>query len=96
MGARAYRDAYHDHGGNATPVWMLQAYVLWGHAHASDRVLLTTALVDPLLLLLLFFVIGRTFGLRTALVSAVLFGANDLYMYGSNWSGSAWYGAWDQ
>lgn len=88
MGRRLYESTYHDHGGNATPVWMLQAYAIWGHARASDRVLLLTALVDPLLLLLLFLVAARTFGVRTSLMAALVFGANDLYMYQTNWWGS--------
>jgi len=47
-----------------------------------------TGLLDPLLLLLALGVIGRTFGLRTMLVSMVVFGANDFYMFGSNWGGA--------
>jgi hypothetical protein len=41
-----------------------------------------------LLLLLMFLAIGRAYGVRTMLVSMVVFGANDFYMYGSNWAGA--------
>ena len=43
---------------------------------------------DLVLLLLTFVMIGRCFGLRTALVSMVVFGSNDFIMYGTNWAGS--------
>lgn len=88
MGLQGYLGSMRDHGANATPVWLLVARALFAWTGASDRVLLLGAGVDLALLLLAFAVIGRTYGARTMLVAMVVFGANDLYMFGSNWAGS--------
>ena len=88
MGTRDYLGSMHDHGGNATPVWLAIAHVLFRWTHASDATLLAGALLDPVLLLFAFFMVGRTFGWRTMLISVVVFGANDFYMFGSNWAGA--------
>jgi hypothetical protein len=77
-----------DHGGNATPVWNAVAHLLFAGTVASNATLTLGALIDPILLLAAFFAIYRTFGLRTSLVSIVLFGANDFHMFGSNWAGA--------
>jgi hypothetical protein len=77
-----------DHGGNATPVWLAIAHVLFAHTEASNRTLLLSGLLDPLLLLLLYTVVWRTFGIRTALMTAIMFGANDFYMFGTDWAGA--------
>jgi hypothetical protein len=88
MGLRDYLGSMHDHGGNATPVWMALAHVLFAHTQANNEVLWSGALLDPLLLLFAFAAVGRVFGVRTMLLSMVLFGANDYYMFGSNWFGA--------
>ena len=88
MGDRLYLDSMTDHGGNATPVWIAIAHLIFAKTQASSGTLIATALLDPLLLLIAFVAIGRTFGLRTMLVSMVVFGANDFYMFGSNWAGA--------
>jgi hypothetical protein len=88
MGTRDYLGSMHDHGGNATPVWLALTHLLFSPTTASNETLLMGALLDPILLLIAFVVIGRTFGWRTMLVSAVVFGANDFYMFGSNWGGA--------
>jgi len=44
--------------------------------------------VDALLLSLAFAAIGWAYGLRTMLVAITMFGAMDLYQFGSNWFGS--------
>jgi hypothetical protein len=77
-----------DHGGNATPVWLSIAHVLFAHTEASNRTLLLSGMLDPLLLLLLYSVVWRTFGIRTALMTAIMFGANDFYMFGTDWAGA--------
>ncbi len=88
MGSHAYLGSMADHGGNATPVWLTLAYFMFKSAPASNEVLIWAGLLDPLLLLGFGVAIWRAFGVRTALVSLVLFGANDFYMFGSNWAGA--------
>jgi hypothetical protein len=88
MGIRDYLGSMHDHGGNATPVWFTVAHLIFMKTQATNGVLLLGALLDPLLLIAAFIAIGRVFGLRTMLLSMVVFGANDYYMFGSNWFGA--------
>jgi hypothetical protein len=88
MGGRDFLGNMTDHGGNATPVWLAIAHLLYANTEASNRTLLWGAILDPLLLLLLIVVVWRTFGIRTALMTAILFGANDFYMFGTNWAGA--------
>jgi hypothetical protein len=88
MGVPDYLASITDHGGNATPLWFTIARLLFFKTYASETTLLVGALLDPLLLLLMFLAIGRAYGVRTMLVSMVIFGANDFYMFGSNWAGA--------
>ena len=88
MGTGDYFGSMHDHGGNATPVWFVIARALFCFTHANNTVLILGALLDPLLLGLMFYAIKRTFGWRTMLVAITLFGANDFHMFGSNWVGA--------
>ena len=88
MGPRDYLKSMHDHGGNATPVWLAIAHLGFAGTNASNTTLILAGLLDPLLLLIAFIAIGRTFGLRTMLVSMVVFGANDFYMFGTDWAGA--------
>ncbi len=88
MGVRDYLGTMTDHGANATPVWMAIAHVLFMWTKASDTTLTLAGLLDPLLLLIAFIAIGRAFGVRTMLVSMIIFGANDYYMFGTNWGGA--------
>ncbi len=88
MGSGGYLGSMRDHGGNATPVWFAITHLMFKNTEASNSVLLWAGLLDPLLLLLFFVVAWRTFGARTALVTMVIFGANDFYMFGSNWAGA--------
>ncbi|MBN1610735.1 MAG: hypothetical protein JW940_29160 [Polyangiaceae bacterium] len=88
MGLGDYLGTMHDHGANATPVWLAIAHLVFAHTTASNTTLTLTGLLDPLLLLVALMAIGRTYGLRTMLVSMVVFGANDYYMFGSNWGGA--------
>ncbi|HET6150598.1 MAG TPA: hypothetical protein VFH68_23870 [Polyangia bacterium] len=83
-----------DHGGNATPVWLTVAHFMFAFTHASNGLLFATALLDPLLILLFAFFAARTFGLRTAFVCLIVFGANDLYMFGTDWAGSTLRNDW--
>jgi len=94
MGSGGYLGSLRDHGGNATPVWLFFANAMWRFSPASETLLLVTGLIDPALLILLFIVIGRVYGLRTALVSLVIFGATDFPMLGSNWGGATMRFTW--
>ncbi|HVJ19433.1 MAG TPA: hypothetical protein VM686_28635, partial [Polyangiaceae bacterium] len=85
---REYLRTLHDHGANATPVWVACAQLIFSWAPASEGMLVFGGLVDAILLLALFVTIWRTFGLRAMLLSMVVFGANDLYMFGTNWGGA--------
>jgi hypothetical protein len=88
MGEPSWLDTMHDMGGNATPVWMSIAYLMFNNMAPSEGGFFFTGLFDVVLLLFMFAMIGRTFGLRTMLVSAAIFGANDFIMYGTNWGGA--------
>lgn len=88
MGIGAYLGTLTDHGGNATPAWFTIAHFMFAKADANNTTLFLTGLLDPLLLIIAFAAIGRTFGVRTMLVAATVFGANDFYMFGSNWAGA--------
>jgi hypothetical protein len=91
---RDYFTTLTDHGGNATPVWLTVAHFMYAHASASNGLLFVTGLLDPLLILLFAFVAGRTFGWRTAFVCVIIFGATDLYMFGTDWAGSTLRNDW--
>jgi hypothetical protein len=94
MGKNAYLDSLRDHGGNATPAWLLPAYWIYRSADAKESTFLWAALLDPLSLLLFFVVAWRTFGLRAALVCLVAYGAATIYQFGSNWGGSTLRNDW--
>jgi hypothetical protein len=88
MGTPHYLEMMNDMGGNATPVWMGIAHILFTYLHAGNTTFLITALLDPLLLFGAFFAIWRCFGVRTAFTCMIIFGANDFIMYGTNGAGA--------
>jgi hypothetical protein len=88
MGPGDYLGSMQDHGGNATPVWLLGAYAIFKNAPANELTLSLAGLIDPVLLLFFFVVLYRTFGWRVTLYTIVLFGATDFYQFGSNLMGS--------
>jgi hypothetical protein len=94
MGRRGYLDSLRDHGGNATPAWLWVAHLLYGSAEANEATFLWMALLDPLLLLIFFTAVWRTFGLRAALVCLIAYGATTIYQFGSNWGGSTLRNDW--
>ena len=94
MGTNGYLGSLRDHGGNATPVWLALVYLMYGSAQASNVVLLLGGLLDPLLLLGFFVCAWRTFGARTACLALIVFGANEFYMFGSNWAGATLRNDW--
>jgi hypothetical protein len=89
MGTHGYLRSMLDHGGNATPVWLANAKLLFSGLTATDETLTRLSLLDPLLLALAFLCVGRVFGVLPALVCLLVFGANDFHMGGgTNWSGA--------
>jgi hypothetical protein len=88
MGGQDYLGSMQDHGGNATPVWILPAYFIFQYTPASEWIISLAGLIDPVLVLFFFFVLWRTFGLRVMLYVAVIWGASDFYNFGSNLMGS--------
>ncbi len=85
---RNYLGSMVDHGGNATPLWMGVAHLLFKDAKDVERTLTLTAWIDPFLLLILFVVIGRTFGWIPMCLCMTVFGATEFYRFGSNLMGS--------
>jgi hypothetical protein len=83
-----YLSTLTDHGANATPVWVFFGRLLMAHAPASEGLLIATGLVDGILLLLMAVALWRAFGLWPMLLAMTVFGANDLYMFGTNWTGA--------
>jgi hypothetical protein len=76
-----------DHGYNPTPTWTFVAR-LFGLGAATDRGTLgALGLLDPLLLLVLFGFIARTYGARTAALCAIVFGLG--YAWRFYWIGGA-------
>lgn len=88
MGTGRYFNTFYDLGGNATPVWISIAHLMFNQFEANDATFQLTALLDPILLIGAFLAIGLTFGPRTAFLCMVVFGCNDFIMYGSNWGGA--------
>jgi hypothetical protein len=87
MGAQ-YLTTHHDHGSNATPVWVLFAKLIFDGRPASEGVLVFGGLVDAFLLAGAFAAMWWAYGLVPALLAMVVFGANDFYMFGTNWGGA--------
>jgi hypothetical protein len=94
MGAGDYLGSMQDHGGNATPVWIAGAYLLWRNAPANELTLTLTALIDPALLILMFVVLARTFGTRVMLICLIVWGTTDFSRFGTNLMGSTLRADW--
>jgi hypothetical protein len=65
-----------DHGYNATPVWNAVGYLLANTGPATKRQMVLIALIDPVLILIMWAAVWRTFGWRAAAVAAVWWGTN--------------------
>lgn len=74
-----------DHGFNGTPAWAVAGGLLARLGPASWHLLGFLALLDLLLMLLAFLLIGRTFGLEAACIAAGYWGLNSLSQWG--WTG---------
>jgi len=88
MGRDDYLGTLADHGGNATPAWVLSAYLIFKNAPASELTLTLAGLIDPVLVLIFFLVLARTFGTRVMLYVMVIWGATDFYTFTANFAGS--------
>ncbi len=77
-----------DHGANAPPAWVLLARPLLGHVTASETSLTIAGLVDAVLFLAMAWAMWACFGLLPMLVAMTVFGATELYMFGTNWAGA--------
>lgn len=73
-GDEQWRKIQRDHGYNATPVWTVTGHFLANLAPASDGFITSLLLLDPLLLLAMLFVVGRSFGWRACAVAALVLG----------------------
>lgn len=87
MGTDRYLETLQDFGGFATPLWIGIAHLLWLGPPSRESFTLT-AYLDVALVLAAAYYLRKAFGLRTALVAIVVFGATDLVMYGTNWGGA--------
>ncbi len=77
-----------DHGFNPTPVWAVIGGAIANRVPAgSGAGILLFALLDPLLLLIAFGVIARTFGLEVMLLSAIQFCV--MFGAGFSWTGGS-------
>jgi hypothetical protein len=65
-----------DHGYNATPVWNAAGYLLANTGPATKRQMMLIAFIDPVLILIMWVAVWRTFGWRAAAVAAVWWGTN--------------------
>lgn len=88
MGTRLYLSTLQDFGANATPFWMSIASTLFSAIRPSNTAFTILGFLDVILLLVTLVSIGRRYGLVAALFTAIVFGANDFVMYGSNWGGA--------
>jgi hypothetical protein len=98
MGDSGFLSSMSDHGGNATPVWLLGARLSFAHGPASDAALWTGVWCDVLLAFASFTALWWAFGFRTAAVGLTVFGAMDFYLFGTTWFGAAlrhdWLSLW--
>jgi hypothetical protein len=77
-----------DHGANAPPAWVGLARLAIGHVPATEATMTIGGLIDAVLLLAMAWALARSFGLIPMLVAMTVFGATDLYMFGTNWAGA--------
>ena len=83
-----YLTSLTDHGANAPPLWVLMARPFLGYAQASETIMVAAGLVDAVLFLVMALALARSFGVLPMCVAMTVFGANDLYMFGTNWGGA--------
>jgi hypothetical protein len=74
--SRLWADMQVDHGYNPTPVWGILGTTLASTGPASTSQLRVLALLDPLLLLVMWVCVGRVFGWRAMCVALLYWGTN--------------------
>jgi hypothetical protein len=77
-----------DHGANAPPAWVWLSRLFLGHVTASETTLTLAGLIDALLFFGMAWALWASFGLLPMLVAMTVFGATELYMFGTNWAGA--------
>src|SRR5262249_43781758 len=85
---RLWADIQVDHGYNPTPVWGILGTTLASTGPASTSQLRVLALLDPLLLLVMWACVGRVFGWRAMCVALLYWGTN--YPARFMWVGGAY------
>jgi hypothetical protein len=76
-----------DHGYNGTPVWGIAGTLLAGSAAVTDRQVLGLALLDPVLIVVMWAFVWWAFGWRATCVAVIWWGTNYLSRY--FWTGGA-------
>ena len=71
-----WQEAQQDHGFNATPVWLVAGSPLANLMPVSTLSLTTLALLDPLLLLVMWIAVWWAFGWRAACIAAIFWGSS--------------------
>ena len=64
------------------------ARLFLGHVTASETTLTIAGLIDVVLFLGMAWAMWACFGLLPMLVAMTVFGATELYMFGTNWAGA--------
>jgi hypothetical protein len=85
---RRWHASQTDHGYNGTPAWGLFGSLLARAGPASDARILALRLLDPLLLLFTWGVVGRTFGWRALCVALLYWGTSYPSQY--SWVGGSY------
>jgi hypothetical protein len=87
MGRESWIAVRRDHGFNGTPAWAVVAGLLARLGPASRPQLVFLALLDVALVLAVFLLVGRVFGLEAAAIAAGFFGVDRLSQFG--WTGGS-------
>jgi hypothetical protein len=82
-----WKEVFHDHGFNPSPVWIAVAKLLLPTTAVSEAVLHTIAMWDTLILVLLWGVLYFSFNIEAVAVAAVFWGTNSLG--NGTWTGGA-------
>jgi len=87
IGAARWPQIQRDHGFNATPVWLLLGRAVASTGSASTKHVVAVALIDPVLLMILWAVVVWAFGWWLACVALLFWGGNYFAYWG--WTGGS-------
>lgn len=76
VGTRKWQTMQTDHGYNATPVWTITGKLLASTGPITARKMLALALIDPLLIVVMWAVVWWAFGWRTLAIAVLWWGTN--------------------